>query len=441
MPIYMCREKVYTICGPEFGPEDEGKFAVIVRAQYGLKSSGAAWRAHLAEHMVDIGFTSCLADPDVWLRPAVKSDGTKYYEYVFIYTDDILAISQKPQEILDAIDQAFKLKPGSVQAPTTYLGATISKFLLPSGKEVWAMSSDTYLKEAIRNLENDLKDADKRLKSKARAPLPSGYRPELDVSPLLTEEKATYFMSLIGILRWACELGRIDITCEVSMLASFLAMPREGHLAAVMHMFAYLKTHKRSRLVFDDSYVPPTEHIEHNWSDFYGDVKEAIPANAPEPRGKEVDMICFVDADHAGDQVTRRSRSGILIYLNRSPILWYSKKQNTIETSTFGSEFVALKIATELIQGLRYKLRMMGVPIEGPTRVKCDNMSVVNNTTAPESMLKKKSNAIAYHYVREAVASNVIRISYEPSKSNLADVLTKTHTGTERAEFMRKILW
>jgi hypothetical protein len=102
MPIYMCREKVYTICGPEFGPEDEGKFAVIVRAQYGLKSSGAAWRAHLAEHMADIGFTSCLVDPDLWLRPAVKSDGTKYYEYVFIYTDDILAISQKPQEILDA---------------------------------------------------------------------------------------------------------------------------------------------------------------------------------------------------------------------------------------------------------------------------------------------------------------------------------------------------
>jgi hypothetical protein len=140
---------VYTICGPEFGLEDEGKFAVIVRAQYGLKSSGAAWRAHLAEHMVDIGFTS---DPDVWLRPAVKSDGTEYYEYVLIYTDDILAINQKPQEILDAVDQAFKLKPGSVQAPKTYLGATISKFLLLNGKEVWAMSSEAYLKEAIRNL-------------------------------------------------------------------------------------------------------------------------------------------------------------------------------------------------------------------------------------------------------------------------------------------------
>jgi hypothetical protein len=67
---------------------------------------------------------------------------------------------------------------------------------------------------------------------------------------------------------------------------------------------------------------------------------------------------------------------------------------------------VVLKIATELIQGLRYKLRTMGIPMEGPTRVKCDNMSVVHNTTAPQSMLKKKSNAIAYHFVREAVAAN-----------------------------------
>jgi hypothetical protein len=103
-----------------------------------------------------IGFTSCLADPDVWLRPAVKENGTKYYEYVFIYTDAILAISEKPKEILDMINKAFKLKPGSVQVPKTYLGATISKFQCPDGREVWAMSSEAYIKEAIKTLEKNL---------------------------------------------------------------------------------------------------------------------------------------------------------------------------------------------------------------------------------------------------------------------------------------------
>jgi hypothetical protein len=121
--------------------------------------------------------------------------------------------------------------------------------------------------------------------------------------------------------------------------------------------------------------------------------------------------------------------SGVVAFIFTGGGQWYSKKQNTIETSTFGSEFVALKIATELVQGLRYKLRMMGIPIKGPTSVKCDNMSVVHNTTAPESILKKKSNAIPYHFVREAVAANVILISYETSETNLADILTKVYTG------------
>jgi hypothetical protein len=90
----------------------------------------------------------------------------------------------------------------------------------------------------------------------------------------------------------------------------------------------------------------------------------------PEPRGKEVSMMCFVNADHAGWRVTRRSHTtGIISFVNRAPIVWFSKQQNTVETSTFGSEFVALKIAINQVKGLRYKLRMMGVPLTGPADV------------------------------------------------------------------------
>jgi hypothetical protein len=132
-----------------------------------------------------------------------------------------------------------------------------------------------------------------------------------------------------------------------------------------------------------------------------------------------------VDADHAGNLVTRRSHTGIIIFLNKSPTLWYSKRQNTVESSTFGSEFVALRTAVELIIGLRYKLRMFGVPVEGPANVYCDNQSVVHNATTPESTLSKKHNAICYHRVREAAAAEIIRVAKEDSKSNLADGLTK----------------
>jgi hypothetical protein len=78
---------------------------------------------------------------------------------------------------------------------------------------------------------------------------------------------------------------------------------------------------------------------------------------------------CFVDADHAGCQVTRRSHTGVLLYVNRTPVVWYSKRENMVEASTFGSEFIAMNTAVELIEGLRYKLRMMGIPLDGSTNV------------------------------------------------------------------------
>ena len=242
-------------------------------------------------------------------------------------------------------------------------------------------------------------------------------------------------------LRFASVHQYVADVAEVSMLAAYCAAPRTGHLEAVFHMFAYLKSHERSRLVFDPDYVNHIDEPEVDWSGFYHDAKESVPPDMPEPRGKEVEMTMFVDSDHAGDKVTRRSRTGILIFLNRAPILWYSKKQNSIETSSFGSEFMAMKTGVELLEGLRYKLRMMGVPIDGPAHVKADNMSVIKNSSMPESTLKKKSNSIAYHYVRERVAANVLRISYEPTESNLADMLTKAQPGHVRKRFAERVLF
>ncbi len=87
-------------------------------------------------------------------------------------------------------------------------------------------------------------------------------------------------------------------------------------------------------MVFDDT-CPKIKHgqDEYDWTPFYGDVKEAIPLNAPTARGNSVSMTCFVDADHAGNRVTRRSHTGILLYVNRAPISWYSKQQMTVVKS------------------------------------------------------------------------------------------------------------
>ena len=90
---------------------------------------------------------------------------------------------------------------------------------------------------------------------------------------------------------------------------------------------------------------------------------------------------CFVDAKHAGDKTTRRYMTGILIFCNRSPIIWHSKRKNGVETSMFESEFTAMKNSVELIAALRYKLRMFGVPIDGSTDIFCDNEAAYNNSS------------------------------------------------------------
>jgi hypothetical protein len=113
----------------------------------------------------------------------------------------------------------------------------------------------------------------------------------------------------------------------------------------------------------------------HDWEEFYGDVQEAIPTNAPPPLGKEVDLRMMVNSNHAGDKTTRQLRTGFLIFLNMSLINWLSQKQPTIESSVFGAEFVAMKLGVEALRGIRYKLCTLDIPIAGPTYIYGDNMS------------------------------------------------------------------
>ena len=423
-----CRERIYIIAGPEFGSE-EGSIMIVKKALYGLKSSGAAFRAHLAETLYDLNYKPTKADPDVWIRPAMKADGFKYYEMVLVYVDDILCISHDPKATMTGLQTTFKLKDDKVEKPEMYLGAELCERVL-NGIECWTMSSEKYVKAAVVAVEAHLDKSGQRLPTRCTTVMKADYRPELDVTAELNAAGTRYFQELVGILRWAIELGRIDIAMETSMLSSHLALPRDGHLQAVYHIFGYLKGKPKRTLAFDPSHpdIDETRFKECDWRDFYRDARECIPGDAPEPRGNTVSTHCFVDADHAGNRITRRSQTGILIFCNRAPILWYSKRQNTVETSTFGSEFVAMRIAVELIEGLRYKLRMFGIPIDSPTNVFCDNEAVTKNVTLPESTLKKKHNAIAYHRSREAVAAGTIRVAKEDGKTNLADVLTKPLT-------------
>jgi hypothetical protein len=177
------------------------------------------------------------------------------------------------------------------------------------------------------------------LAKKASGPFTGGYTPELDDNPELDSTRSNFYQSQTGILRWYVELGRIDIITEVSMLSTYLCLPREDHLEAVFHVFAYLGLHHNARVVCDPTYlsVYMGTSIKTDWKSMYGDVKEMIPSYAPIPRGKELDLRLFVDSDQAGEKFTRRSRTGFVIYLNMAPIVWFYKRQPTVESSVFGA--------------------------------------------------------------------------------------------------------
>jgi Reverse transcriptase (RNA-dependent DNA polymerase) len=416
---------------------------LIKKALYGLKTSGAAWRAMLAGTMADMGFVSTRADPDVWIRPNVKKDGDRYYEKVLIYVDDILCVSHDPRSVMEVLRKTYRLKDESVGPPTRYLGADIRQMLLDSGEPAWMMCPETYVRTAVENLQKQLAtDGFGALRTRAPKPFRHEYRPEIDGTDLLPLAGVAYYQGLIGILRWMCELGRLDILLEVSLMSSYNARPRSGHLAAVLDIFAYLKRYPMGGILLDpdEPWYDRSGFIDYDWTDIYGPVSEELPPKMPEPLGPALTMSCFVDADHAGNLVTRRSHTGIVIFLNRAPVVWYSKHHNSVETSTFGSEFVALRIAVELIQALRYKLRMFGIPVTDACDVFCDNQAVVFNSSIPQSTLAKKHNAICFHRVREAVASGMIRVAKVQSEFNLADGFTKSLPAPRRSFIFTRLM-
>jgi hypothetical protein len=137
--------------------------------------------------------------------------------------------------------------------------------------------------------------------------------------------------------------------------------------------------------------------------------------------------------------VTGRALTAILHFINKTPFDWYTKRQATAESATFSSEFIAARIAVDQIVDIRLTMRYFGVPILVKTIMFGDNQSVVTNATVPHSQLNKRHQALAYHRVREAVASNMLDFHHIPGENNPADILSK-HWGFQQVWPLLKAL-
>jgi hypothetical protein len=278
----------------------------------------------------------------------------------------------------------------------------------------------------------------------ASSPLEKGDHPELDASELLEIENIQVYQSLIGALQWTIQIGRFDICTAVMTMSRFRAAPRRGHMERVKRIHGYLRKMKegviRIRTELPDYSDIPEGY--HSWDySCYEGAREEIQEDAPRPLGKLVKTTHYVDANLMHDLISGRSVTGIIHLLNKTPVDWFSKLQSTVESATFGSEYVAARTCTDQIVDLRITLRYLGVPIDGPSMMFGDNESVVNTAAIPDAKLHKRHNLLSYHRTREAIAAGITRFHHVRSGLNLADVCSKHWSYASVWPLLRPILF
>ena len=410
-------ERLYIVAGPEF-QELEGYILIFLKALYGLKSSGKRWAEVIHSILRDMKFLPSKADPCIWLR---KAPNLKCYEYIGVYVDDLCIAPESPSAISQIFKSKYHLKVKGDGKLTYHLGA-----------DYFGDSDGTFVSQPKKYIDK-LADIYKRLFNEDppkgyKTPLDKNDHPELDTSEILEGDMAAKYLTMVGQLQWLATLRRFDIHAQVATMSRFRAAPRQGHMDRLKRIYSYAIRTKDYAISFrtelpDYSFLP---YQDFDWTySVYGDVHEILPDDMPEPLGESITTTTTMDANLNHCLATGTSLTGCLHFVNKTPVDWYSKKQATVETATYGSEFVAAKTATEQIMDIRQTLRYLGAPITTKSFLFGDNRSVVTSATLPHSTLTKRHNILAFHRVREAIAAKLMAFYWIQSPYNSSDMLSK----------------
>jgi Reverse transcriptase (RNA-dependent DNA polymerase) len=425
------KEKVYIVAGPEFG-KLEGHTLLIDKALYGLRSSGLCWHQRFSDVLRDMGFVPSKAEADIWMR-----EGDGVYEYIAVYVDDLLIAARDPKKIVETLQEKHRFKLKGVGPLTYHLGCD---YFRDKNDGTLCYGPRKYIAKIVDQYEKMFGSKPKEYTS----PLEKGDHPEVDTSDELDEEGIKKYQTMIGCLQWAISLGRFDIQTATMTMSRFRSAPRKGHLDRLKRIYGYLKKFSsaaiRIRTNEPDLNDLPDQDFDWCYS-VYGNVQELLPRDAPKPLGKPVTTITYKDANLYHDMLTGRSVTGVLHLCNQTLIDWYSKRQATVETATFGSEFTAARIAVDQIIDLRTTLRYLGVPVHTKSFMFGDNQAVVTNSTIPHSSLNKRHNALAYHRVREMIAGKVLGYYWIDGKQNPADVVSKHWSYPQVWHLLKPILF
>jgi hypothetical protein len=425
------QEKVCIKAGPEFG-DRAGHLLVIYKALYGLRSSGREFGDLLASCLKELGFTPSLAEPEIFMR---ERDGL--YEYVATYVDDLCLVMKDPKAFLQLLQSKpylFKLK-----------GSGPMEFHLGCGfhrdeEGILCMHPKKYVDKMISAYQQMF---GQKPSTKAKSPLEENDHPELDTSEFLDEDYIEKYQSMVGSLQWIIAIGRWDIQTAVMTLSSFRAQPRKGHLERAKRIYGYIAKFSDYCIKFrvdEPDLSMFNNKIDLDWAkSIYGDHAEDRPNDAPKPLGRRVTLVHYFDANLMHDVLSGKAVTGCVHLANKTPIMWYSKKQATSETATYGAEFVSGRTCIEQVIDLRNTFRYLGVPINDISYVFGDNETMINSATDPGARLNKRHNILSFHFVRSMISRGFIAMHHIRSHNNLSDVLTKHWSYNSVKDLLRPI--
>ena len=419
------QERVFSTLGPEWPTGWAGTRVFVVKSIYGLSTAACNYGRFVAERLTKMGWKASEGDRNFWTRP--EPDG-KALQMLTVYVDDLVLIASNPSEVVKELQEHFMIKffeeAGASPESSFYLGSDVER----RGTMTY-FSAKTYIAELLRSLEGAAEQGSIVNFGKRKVPMEASAHPEEDVSQLLSAAGKRYYQKLVGSLNWLVTIGRFDLCHVTASLSRFSSAPREGHLKMLEGVFGYLRSFPDIGVVVDPRDFPhlpkPESKLVENLRREYGDWSEEVSVHDPQAYGEPLTLTFMVDSDWAHDTVTRKSISGIVAFLGRTPIYGKATRQTAIETSSFAAEFSALRTATEVAVGLRLALRSFGVGIKGPCVLFGDNLGVVQNTTLQASPLKKRHTSISYHKARASIAGGMVWVAKVPTECNVADIFTK----------------
>ncbi|CAN0135394.1 unnamed protein product, partial [Heterosigma akashiwo] len=358
-------------------PQHPNKVWKLNGALYGLKQSPRVWYMELHDHLMSLGFKRSGHESCLYTR---RDGGSELM--VAVYFDD-LVISGSSQAIVSEFKQSLASKYDLTDQGelTQILGI---KVVRDKRGKCFHLSQTSFIKDALAKFGLDYLPA-------CRTPI--DHTVDLTPTPGFKAElsDANLYRSMVGTLAWVANWTRPELAFAVHKLQRTQNNPEPKHFEAVQRAFRYLK----------------------------GTQSESLRL------GGDLVLRAFSDADFCNDRIDGKSVTGYILFLGDAPIVWSSKLQGAVTTSTVEAEYLALRSAVKDIMWLRSLLAEMGCPQHDPTPVVEDNSACVE--WANDLVVSKRNRHfhVSYHLAKEQVSLGTIRMFFIKTHDQVADILTK----------------